>query len=138
VWCCLCDSTFSRFSRTMTCDRQTDTHTQTDTGPWLVPRMHSGNGVDIFSPMCPHGRICTRFDTVVGAADVISCTKFVVIGQGARVQILGVENCHLPLTKPVAVNTPLARVRVKATGHHRTPQPQRKSTKKSLTKTGKT
>jgi len=37
VWCCLCDPTFSRFSRTPTCDRQTDT----DTGPWLVPRMHS-------------------------------------------------------------------------------------------------
>ena len=25
VWCCLCDPTFSRFSRTPTCDRQTDT-----------------------------------------------------------------------------------------------------------------
>jgi len=37
VWCCLCDPTFSRFSRTPTCDR----HRQTDTGPWLVPRMHS-------------------------------------------------------------------------------------------------
>jgi len=35
VWCCLCDATFSRFSRTPTCDGQTDT------GPWLVPRMHS-------------------------------------------------------------------------------------------------
>ena len=32
----MCDPTFSRFSRTPTCDRQTDT----DTGPWLVPRMH--------------------------------------------------------------------------------------------------
>jgi len=31
------DPTFSRFSRTPTCDRQT----QTDAGPWLVPRMHS-------------------------------------------------------------------------------------------------
>jgi len=30
VWCCLCDPTFSRFSRTPTCDRQTDR--QTDTG----------------------------------------------------------------------------------------------------------
>jgi len=37
VWCCLCDRIFSRFSRTPTCDRQT----QTDTCPWLVPRMHS-------------------------------------------------------------------------------------------------
>jgi len=33
------DPTFSRFSSTPTCDRQTDG--QTDTGPWLVPRMHS-------------------------------------------------------------------------------------------------
>ena len=35
VWCCLCDPTFSRFSRTPTCDRQTDTdrqrHRQTQT-----------------------------------------------------------------------------------------------------------
>jgi len=37
VWCYVCDPTSSRFSRTPTCDRQT----QTDTGPWLVPRMHS-------------------------------------------------------------------------------------------------
>jgi len=39
VWCCLCDLTFSRFSRTLTCDR----HRQTDmdSGPWLVPRMRS-------------------------------------------------------------------------------------------------
>jgi len=36
-----CDPLFSRFSRTPTCDRQTDRHKQTDTGPWLVPRMHS-------------------------------------------------------------------------------------------------
>ena len=44
VWCCcLCDPTFSRFSRTPTCDRhrQTQTDRRTDTGPWLVPRMHS-------------------------------------------------------------------------------------------------
>jgi len=45
VWCSLCDRPFSRFSRTPTCDRQTDTDTdtdrRTDTGPWLVPRMHS-------------------------------------------------------------------------------------------------
>ena len=37
VWCWLCYPTFSRFSGTPTCDR----HRQTDTGPWLVPRMHS-------------------------------------------------------------------------------------------------
>jgi len=44
VWCCLCDPTFCRFNRTPTCDRrtQTDRQTDTDTGPWLVPRMHSG------------------------------------------------------------------------------------------------
>jgi len=35
MWCSLCDPTFSRFSRTPTCDGRTDT------GPWLVPRMHS-------------------------------------------------------------------------------------------------
>jgi len=41
----LCDPTFSRFSITPTCDRQTvrhrQTQTQTNTGLWLVPRMHS-------------------------------------------------------------------------------------------------
>ena len=38
MWSCLCDPTFSRFSGTPTCDRDTDTdrHRQTDTGPWLV------------------------------------------------------------------------------------------------------
>ena len=43
MWCCLCDPVSSRFSRTPTCDRRTDrwTDRQTDTGPWLVPRMHS-------------------------------------------------------------------------------------------------
>ena len=30
VWCCLCDPTFSRFSRTPTCDRQRDRQTQAD------------------------------------------------------------------------------------------------------------
>ena len=39
VFCCLCDLMFSRFSRTPTCDRHR--HTDTDTDPWLVPRMHS-------------------------------------------------------------------------------------------------
>jgi len=38
VCCCLRDPTFSRFSRTPTCYRQTDIHRQTDTGPWLVLR----------------------------------------------------------------------------------------------------
>ena len=43
VWCCLCDPTFSCFSRTPTCDRRADDRQtqQTNTGPWLVPRMHS-------------------------------------------------------------------------------------------------
>jgi len=40
VWRSLCDLMFSRFSRTPTCDR----HTQTDTGPWLVPRMVASRG----------------------------------------------------------------------------------------------
>ena len=37
------------------------------------------------SPICteaPHGRICTKFGTAVGAADVITCTNFLVIGKG--------------------------------------------------------
>jgi len=33
--------------------------------------------------------------------------NFLVIGQGVLI-LLGVENWHLPLTKPVAVNTGLA------------------------------
>ena len=36
VWYCLCDSTFSRFSRTPTCDGQTDGHKV-----MAIPRMHS-------------------------------------------------------------------------------------------------
>jgi len=48
--------------------------------------------------------ICTKFVTAVGAADVITCTKF--FGDRSRgVDSVGVENCHLPLTKPVAVNS---------------------------------
>ena len=31
VWCCLCDPTFSRFSRTPTCDRQTQRDTDRQT-----------------------------------------------------------------------------------------------------------
>ena len=40
---CLSDPVFSRFSKTPTCDRQTQTdrQTDTDTSPWLVTRMHS-------------------------------------------------------------------------------------------------
>ena len=43
MWCCLCDPTFCRFSRTLACDRRTQT--QTDTGPWLVPRDCTGTSV---------------------------------------------------------------------------------------------
>jgi len=62
------------------------------------------------SPICPEApnrRICTKFGAAVGVADVITCTKFLVIGQGVFI-LWGVENCHLPFTKPVAVNTGLA------------------------------
>ena len=58
-------------------------------------------------PEAPRGRICTSFGTAVGVADVITCYKF--FGDRLRVSILwGVENCHFPLTKPVAFNTWLA------------------------------
>ena len=39
MWYCLCDPTFSRFSRTPTCDGRTDGRTQGHA--WLVQRMHS-------------------------------------------------------------------------------------------------
>jgi len=50
----------------------------------------------------------TKFGTAVGAADVITCINF--FGDWLGVWILwgGVENCRLPLTRPVAVNTGLA------------------------------
>jgi len=48
-----------------------------------------------------------KFGAAVGAADVITCAKF--FGDRLRgVDSVGVENCHLPLTKPVAVNTGLS------------------------------
>jgi len=37
------------------------------------------------SPICPeapHCRICTKFGTAIGAAEVIICTNFMVIRQG--------------------------------------------------------
>jgi len=40
------------------------------------------------SPICqeaPRGRICTKFATAVGVADVITSNKFLVIGQGVRI-----------------------------------------------------
>ena len=61
----------------------------------------------IISPIRPqasHGRICTKFGTAVGVADV-SCDK--LFGDRLR-GADSVENCHFPLTKPVAVNTGLA------------------------------
>ena len=58
-------------------------------------------------PEVPRGRICTYFGTAVGVTDVITCDKF--FGDPLRgVDSVGVENCHFPLTKPVAVNTGLA------------------------------
>jgi len=66
----------------------------------------------LISPVCPEaprGRICTKSVTAVGAADVITCTNF--FGDRSRgVDSVGVENCYLPLTKPLAVNTGLATV----------------------------
>ena len=63
-------------------------------------------------PICPEAphrrrRICTKFGAAVGTADVITCTNFLVIGQGVFI-LWGVKNCHLSLTKPVTVNTGLA------------------------------
>jgi len=51
--------------------------------------------------------MCTKFGTAVGVADVITCDKF--FGDRLRgVDSVGGQNCHLPLTKPVAVKTGLA------------------------------
>jgi len=59
------------------------------------------------SPKSPRGRICTKFGTAVGVAGVITSNKF--FGDRSRgVDSVGVKNCPLPLTKPVAVNTGLA------------------------------
>ena len=58
-------------------------------------------------PEAPRGRICTYFGTVIGVGDIITCEKF--FGDRLRdVDSVGVEYCHFPLTKPVAVNTRLA------------------------------
>jgi len=51
--------------------------------------------------------MCTKFGTAVEVADVITSDKF--FGDRLRhVDSVEVENRHLPLTKPVAVNTGLA------------------------------
>jgi len=48
--------------------------------------------------------MCTKFGTAVGVADVITSDNF--FGHRLRgVDFVGVENRHLPLTKPVAVNS---------------------------------
>ena len=53
------------------------------------------------SPICPEarrGRICTKFGTAVGVADVITSNKF--FGDRSRgMDSVGVENCRLPLTR---------------------------------------
>jgi len=49
----------------------------------------------------------TKFGTAVAVADVIASDK--LFGDRLKgVDSVGVENRHLPLTKPVAVNTGLA------------------------------
>jgi len=50
----------------------------------------------VFHPFAqkPHGRICIKFGTAFGAADVITCTNFLVIGLG--VWILWVRSRKLP------------------------------------------
>ena len=54
--------------------------------------------------------MCTKFGTAVGVVDFITCDKF--FGDGLRgVDSVGVENRHVPLTKPVDVNTGLVLLR---------------------------
>jgi len=49
----------------------------------------------------------TKFGTVTEVADIITCNKY--FGDRIRgVDSVGVKYFHLPLTKPVAVNTGLA------------------------------
>ena len=58
-------------------------------------------------PKAPHGRICTKYGTAIGVTCVITSNKF--FGDQSRgCGFCGVKYCHLPLTKPVAVNTGLA------------------------------
>ena len=45
MWCCFCDPTFSRFSRTPTCGGQTDG--RTDRGPCIASRVKSIGDFDI-------------------------------------------------------------------------------------------
>jgi len=63
----------------------------------------------IFHPFAqkPPSTDLHQIGVAVGAADVITFTKFFGV-RSRGVYSVGVENCHLPLTKPVAVNTGLA------------------------------
>ena len=57
-----------------------------------------------FIALSTTNRIKISFGTAVGVADIITCNKF--FGDQLRgVDSVGVENCYLPLTRPVAVNT---------------------------------
>jgi len=55
----------------------------------------------------PHEQISTKFFTIVGVMDVISCAKF-FSDRLKDVDSVGVENEGFPLSKPVAVNTGLS------------------------------
>jgi len=62
------------------------------------------------SPICPkapHPQIYTKFGAAVEVAAVLAYTTFLMLGHGMFI-LWGGEKCHLPLTKPVAVNTGLA------------------------------
>jgi len=61
-------------------------------------------------PTSPHGRICTKFGIGVVAVDVITLAIFRAISLGTSI-LCGVENGGFPLTKPLAVNTLLTRLR---------------------------
>ena len=53
------------------------------------------------SPICqeaPRGRICTKFATAVGVADVITSNNFLVIGQGVRI-LWGGQKLPSPIDK---------------------------------------
>jgi len=61
-------------------------------------------------PRSPNGQICNKLGTDVWAADVVTCNKY--FGDWLRgVDSVRVENCNLPLTKKVAINTGLALTR---------------------------
>jgi len=58
------------------------------------------------SPVCPetpHRGICTKFGAAVGTADVITCTNFLVIGQGVFILCGGskIATSHLHSRSPL-------------------------------------